>query len=108
MPQMQVFFIAIPLQIVIGLGILMIALPALLSWFITGFEAVTLPLAGLRSAARRAARDPAGGAERRQRWPAKTQNPRKTTNRQANTSPLPTRRARSRRPRRGQKRRTAG
>lgn len=48
MPQMQVFFIAIPLQIVIGLGILMIALPAILGWFITGFEEVTLPFAGLR------------------------------------------------------------
>ena len=48
MPQMQVFFIAIPLQILIGLGILMVALPALLGWFITGFEEVTLPFAGLR------------------------------------------------------------
>jgi len=47
MPQMQVFFIAIPLQIVIGLGILLIALPAIIGWFITGFEEVTLPLAGL-------------------------------------------------------------
>jgi flagellar biosynthesis protein FliR len=44
---MQVFFIAIPLQIVIGLGILLIALPAIIGWFITGFEEVTLPLAGL-------------------------------------------------------------
>ena len=48
MPQMQVFFIAIPLQIVIGMGILLIALPALIGWFITGFEEVTLPFAGLR------------------------------------------------------------
>ena len=48
MPQMQVFFIAIPLQILIGMGILMIALPMLLGWFITGFEEVTLPFAGLR------------------------------------------------------------
>lgn len=48
MPQLQVFFIAIPLQIVIGLGILMIALPALIGWFITGFEEVTMPFAGLR------------------------------------------------------------
>ncbi|MGF1631460.1 MAG: flagellar biosynthetic protein FliR [Kiloniellaceae bacterium] len=48
MPQMQVFFIAIPLQIVTGLGILLIALPALIGWFITGFEEVTLPFAGLR------------------------------------------------------------
>ena len=48
MPQLQVFFIAIPLQIVVGMGILMIALPALLGWFISGFEEVTLPFAGLR------------------------------------------------------------
>jgi len=48
MPQMQVFFIAIPLQIVIGMGILMIALPALIGWFITGFEEVALPFAGLQ------------------------------------------------------------
>ena len=48
MPQMQVFFIAIPLQIITGLGILLIALPALIGWFITGFEEVTLPFAGLR------------------------------------------------------------
>lgn len=48
MPQMQVFFIAIPLQIVTGLGILLIALPAMIGWFITGFEDVMLPFAGLR------------------------------------------------------------
>lgn len=48
MPQMQVFFIAIPLQILIGMAILMVALPALLGWFIAGFEEVTLPFAGLR------------------------------------------------------------
>jgi flagellar biosynthetic protein FliR len=48
MPQMQVFFIAIPLQIITGLGILLITLPALIAWFITGFEEVTLPFAGLR------------------------------------------------------------
>lgn len=48
MPQMQVFFIAIPLQILIGLSILLIALPMLLGWFITGFEEFTLPLAGAR------------------------------------------------------------
>lgn len=48
MPQMQVFFIAIPLQILIGLGILMIALPMLIGWFISGFEEVMVPFAGLR------------------------------------------------------------
>ena len=48
MPQMQVFFIAIPLQILIGMGILMIALPTLIGWFISGFQDVMLPFAGLR------------------------------------------------------------
>lgn len=47
MPQMQVFFIAIPLQILIGMGILMIALPMLIGWFISGFQEVMLPFAGL-------------------------------------------------------------
>ena len=46
MPQMQVFFIAIPLQILIGLSILMIALPVIIGWFITGFQEVTLPFVG--------------------------------------------------------------
>ncbi len=48
MPQMQVFFIAIPLQILIGMGILMIALPMLIGWFISGFQEVMMPFAGLR------------------------------------------------------------
>ncbi len=46
MPQMQVFFIAIPLQILIGLAVLMIALPAIMGWFITGFQDVMLPFVG--------------------------------------------------------------
>ncbi|NIA69432.1 flagellar type III secretion system protein FliR [Pelagibius litoralis] len=48
MPQMQVFFIAIPLQILIGLAVLMIALPAVMGWFMTGFQEVTLPFVGPR------------------------------------------------------------
>jgi flagellar biosynthetic protein FliR len=48
MPQMQVFFIAMPLQILIGLSVLMIGLPVLLGWFITSFQDVALPLAGFR------------------------------------------------------------
>jgi len=47
MPQMQVFFIAIPLQILVGMGILMIALPMLIGWFISGFQEIMLPFAGL-------------------------------------------------------------
>lgn len=46
MPQMQIFFIAIPLQILIGLAVLMIALPAIMGWFITGFQEFTLPFVG--------------------------------------------------------------
>lgn len=46
MPQMQVFFIAIPLQILIGLAVLMIALPAIMGWFISGFQDVMLPFVG--------------------------------------------------------------
>ncbi|WP_420348798.1 flagellar biosynthetic protein FliR [Pelagibius sp.] len=47
MPQMQVFFIAIPLQILVGMAILMIALPAIMGWFLTGFQEMTLPFVGL-------------------------------------------------------------
>src|SRR3546814_20893902 len=40
MPQMQVFLIAIPLQFLIGLGILSIALPGLLTRFLPRLERV--------------------------------------------------------------------
>ena len=43
MPQMQVFFVAMPLQIAIGLAVLFIALPVTLRWFIGSFEAKMLP-----------------------------------------------------------------
>ncbi len=48
MPQMQIFFIAIPLQILIGMAVLMIALPAIMGWFISGFQEFTLPFVGLQ------------------------------------------------------------
>ncbi|HLN24554.1 MAG TPA: flagellar biosynthetic protein FliR [Patescibacteria group bacterium] len=32
-PQMQVFFVGMPLQIMVGLGILMVSLPAIMFWF---------------------------------------------------------------------------
>lgn len=48
MPQMQIFFIAIPLQILVGLAVLMIALPAIMGWFIAGFQEFTLPFVGLQ------------------------------------------------------------
>jgi flagellar biosynthetic protein FliR len=47
MPQMQVFFVAMPLQIAIGLGILFIALPVTLRWFIGSFEETMLPFVAL-------------------------------------------------------------
>ncbi len=43
MPQMQVFFVAMPLQILLGLSVLFIALPVILRWFIDSFEDKMLP-----------------------------------------------------------------
>lgn len=39
MPQFQVFFIALPLQILVGLTILAVVLPALMMWFLNYYEA---------------------------------------------------------------------
>ena len=47
MPQMQVFFVAMPLQIAIGLAMLFIALPVTVRWFIDSFEAKMLPFVAL-------------------------------------------------------------
>ena len=38
MPSMQIFFIAIPLQIMLGMLVLTIALPIIMHWFIRAFE----------------------------------------------------------------------
>lgn len=38
MPQMQVFFVALPLQVMGGLAMVMITLPLLMAWFIRYFE----------------------------------------------------------------------
>ncbi len=46
MPQMQVFFVAMPLQIMVGLGVLFIALPVTLRWFIGSLEDKMLPFVG--------------------------------------------------------------
>lgn len=43
MPQMQVFFVAMPLQIAVGIIVLGLTLPALLSWFVNNFEESLLP-----------------------------------------------------------------
>ena len=47
MPQMQVFFVAMPLQIGLGLGMLFIVLPVTIRWFIGGFEDAILPFIAL-------------------------------------------------------------
>jgi flagellar biosynthetic protein FliR len=47
MPQMQVFFVAMPLQIIFGLSVLFIALPVTLRWFIGSFEEKMLPFVAL-------------------------------------------------------------
>lgn len=43
MPQMHVFFVAMPLQIAIGMAVLALTLPALVRWFIAAFEGAYVP-----------------------------------------------------------------
>ena len=38
MPQAQILFVAMPLQVMIGMAVLVIAMPAGLAWFISNFE----------------------------------------------------------------------
>ena len=38
MPQVQVFFIVMPLQILLAIGALFLALPLVITWFLGGFE----------------------------------------------------------------------
>ena len=45
MPQMQVFFVAIPVQITIGLLVLMATLPTIVRWFVDAFEQAYVPFA---------------------------------------------------------------
>jgi len=47
MPQMQVFFVAMPLQIGIGLTVLAATLPVLLRWFTDAFENAYIPFVAL-------------------------------------------------------------
>ena len=46
MPTMQVFFIALPLQILLALTLLAVLLPMLIQWFIHGFQSSIAPFAG--------------------------------------------------------------
>ncbi len=48
MPQMQVYFVAMPLQVIIGTLLLLVTLPALMMWFMRFFEEGLLPFAGSR------------------------------------------------------------
>ena len=44
MPQMQIFFVAMPLQIALGLLVLALALPVMMHVFISGFESTVVDL----------------------------------------------------------------
>jgi flagellar biosynthetic protein FliR len=43
MPQVQIFLVALPLQIIGGLGILFLAFPAIMAWFLSNFEQAFRP-----------------------------------------------------------------
>jgi flagellar biosynthetic protein FliR len=45
MPQVQIFFVAMPLQIATGLAILFFSLPVMMRWFAAAFEQAILPFA---------------------------------------------------------------
>jgi len=47
MPQMQVFFVAMPLQIAVGLVVLILTLPMILRWFAEALEAAFVPFLAL-------------------------------------------------------------
>jgi flagellar biosynthesis protein FliR len=40
MPQLQVFFVAMPLQVLAGIALMAVSLVAAMSWFLTGFTAI--------------------------------------------------------------------
>ena len=46
MPQVQIFFVAMPLQISMGLIILSVSLPAIILWFTGNLESAILPFVG--------------------------------------------------------------
>lgn len=48
MPQMQVYFVAIPVQVMVGIGMLALTLPPLMAWFLRFFEDGLLPFVGGR------------------------------------------------------------
>ncbi|MDJ0981356.1 MAG: flagellar biosynthetic protein FliR [Kiloniellales bacterium] len=48
MPQAQILFIAMPLQVMVGISMLALAVPATLGWFIASFEDTFLPFVAPR------------------------------------------------------------
>lgn len=46
MPQVQIFFVAMPLQIGLGLVLLMVSLPAAMAWFMGAFQDTYIPFTG--------------------------------------------------------------
>ncbi len=46
MPQIQIFFVAMPLQILLGITVLFFALPVAIRWFIASFENTMAPFVG--------------------------------------------------------------
>jgi flagellar biosynthetic protein FliR len=48
MPQVQIFFVAMPLQIALGLIVMSLAVPFMISWFAGNLEETLLPFAGGR------------------------------------------------------------
>lgn len=46
MPQVQIFFVVMPLQIGMGMVVMFISLPAIMFWFLSNFEETFAPLFG--------------------------------------------------------------
>jgi flagellar biosynthetic protein FliR len=46
MPQVQIFFVGMPLQIALGIALLMISLPAIMTWFLSAFAETYRPFIG--------------------------------------------------------------
>ena len=44
MPQLNIFFLSLPLQIYLGLGVLFLTLPIMILWFVRYFESELQPL----------------------------------------------------------------
>ena len=47
MPQVQIFFVIVPLHVAIGLVVLFFALPVIMHWFIMNLEEAVMPFVAL-------------------------------------------------------------